>query len=126
MQILRSTNDGTRKIEGTKLANPTNNQIVYTPPLGENTIREKLAHLEQFINDNEYSVLDPLIKMALIHYPFEAIHPFNDGNGRTGRILNLLYLMHQKLITAPILYLNHYIIESKSDYYRLYSIHFLA
>ena len=119
MQRLRGSQEGIRKNTGTKLGNPTNNQIVYTPPEGENIIREKLAKLEIFINDEEFSDLDPLIKMAMIHYQFEAIHPFSDGNGRTGRILNVLYLIQQKLLGLPVLYLSHYIIQNKADYYRL-------
>jgi Fic family protein len=119
MQKLRLTQENIRKNPGTKLANPINGQVVYTPPEGEETIRQKLAALERFINENELSQLDPLIKMALIHYQFEAIHPFTDGNGRTGRILNILYLVQQKLIGLPMLYLSRYIIENKSDYYRL-------
>jgi Fic family protein len=119
MQRLRSSSENIRKNTGTKLANPTNNQVVYTPPEGENVIREKLSQLEIFINDNEFSDLDPLIKMALVHYQFEAIHPFSDGNGRTGRILNILYLIQQELLGLPVLYLSNYIIQNKSDYYRL-------
>lgn len=119
MQKLRNTQDGIRKNIGTKLSNPTNDLIVYTPPEGEEIIRNKLQSLEAFMNDNELCDLDPLIKMALIHYQFEAIHPFSDGNGRTGRILNMLYLVHQNLIGLPVLYLSKYIIENKNDYYRL-------
>jgi Fic family protein len=119
MQKLRNTNDNIRKYPGTKLSNPLNGQTIYTPPEGEENIRKKLHALEQFINDPEKSNLDPLIKMALIHYQFEAIHPFSDGNGRTGRILNILYLIQQDLMTLPILYLSKYIIENKSDYYKL-------
>jgi Fic family protein len=119
MQKLKSSTEGVRKNIGTKLANPTNNKIVYTPPEGEELIRQKLAILEVFINDDQYSELDPLIKMALIHYQFEAIHPFSDGNGRTGRILNVLYLINKQLIGLPVLYLSYYIIQNKPDYYRL-------
>jgi Fic family protein len=119
MQKLRDTNDNIRKNPGTKLANPTTNAIVYTPPEGEEIIREKLAKLERFINDDSYSDLDPLIKMALAHYQFEAIHPFSDGNGRTGRILNVLYLINKDLLGLPVLYLSRYIIQNKPDYYRL-------
>ena len=119
MQRLRGSSEGIRKNTGTKLGNPSNNQIVYTPPEGDAIIREKLSKLEVFINDSEFSDLDPLIKMALIHYQFEAIHPFSDGNGRTGRILNVLYLIQQELLGLPVLYLSHYIIQNKSDYYRL-------
>lgn len=119
MQKLRNSSENIRKHTGTKLTNPTNNQIVYTPPEEEGIIRTKLAKLEIFINDNEFSNLDPLIKMALIHYQFEAIHPFSDGNGRTGRILNVLYLIQQELLGLPVLYLSHYFIQNKPDYYRL-------
>jgi Fic family protein len=119
MQKLKSTTEEVRKNTGTKLANPTNQNIVYTPPEGEDLIRKKLHELELFINNEEYSDLDPLIKMALIHYQFEAIHPFSDGNGRTGRILNVLYLIQQQLIGLPVLYLSYYIIQNKADYYRL-------
>jgi Fic family protein len=119
MQRLRNTDENIRNTPGTKLANPSNHQIVYTPPEGEQIIREKLKELEQFMNDDEFSDLDGLVKMALIHYQFEAIHPFSDGNGRTGRILNILYLINQNLISLPVLYLSYYIIQNKSDYYRL-------
>ncbi|MBK0382049.1 Fic family protein [Pedobacter sp. SD-b] len=119
MQRLRATDENIRNTPGTKLANPTNNLIVYTPPESEQIIREKLKELEQFMNDDEFSDLDILIKMALVHYQFEAIHPFSDGNGRTGRILNVLYLINQKMIGLPVLYLSYYIIKNKSDYYRL-------
>lgn len=119
MQQLRGSSMGIRNTPGTKLANPQSQQVVYTPPEGENTIREKLASLERFINDDSISQLDPLVKMALIHYQFEAIHPFSDGNGRTGRILNVLYLINKNLIGLPVLYLSYYIIQHKTDYYRL-------
>lgn len=119
MQKLRDTNDNIRKNVGTKLANPSTQAAVYTPPEGEQTIRDKLAELDKFINDDTYSDLDPLIKMALIHYQFEAIHPFSDGNGRTGRILNVLYLVNKNLLGLPVLYLSRYIIQNKPDYYRL-------
>lgn len=119
MQRLRSTDENIRNTPGIKLANPTNKQIVYTPPEGDHIIREKLKELEKFINDDELSSLDGLVKMALVHYQFEAIHPFSDGNGRAGRILNVLYLIQQKLIGLPVLYLSYYIIQNKSDYYRL-------
>jgi Fic family protein len=90
-------------------------EIIYTPPSGETIIREKLANLEKFIN--EESNIDPLIKMALLHYQFEAIHPFVDGNGRTGRILLLLYLKLSGLLEVPAIYLSEYIIQNKNDYY---------
>jgi Fic family protein len=119
MQKLRWSNENVRKNPGTKLSNPATGSVVYTPPEGESVIREKLKSLEIFINDDSVSDIDPLVKMALIHYQFEAIHPFSDGNGRTGRILNILYLLQKDLISLPILYLSKYIIENKSDYYRL-------
>lgn len=118
MQQLKNTEEGIRKGIGTRLANPQTKKIIYTPPEGEDLIRRKLFALEKFIHD-EKNELDPLIKMALMHYQFEAIHPFSDGNGRTGRILNVLYLVQQKLLTLPVLYLSSYIINNKSDYYRL-------
>jgi len=119
MRKIKDTNQGIRRNPGTKLANPTTGKIIYTPPEGEEIIRKKLASLEVFINDDEYSSLDPLIKMALIHYQFEAIHPFGDGNGRTGRILNVLFLINKGLIGLPVIYLSYYIIQNKPDYYRL-------
>jgi Fic family protein len=89
--------------------------IVYTPPEGESVVREKLRNLEEYLNLD--SDVDPLIKLAVMHYQFEAIHPFTDGNGRTGRILNVLYLVQQNLIRLPVLYLSKYFIENKTDYY---------
>jgi Fic family protein len=119
MQKLRWSNENIRKNPGTKLLNPSTGKVVYTPPEGELVIRDKLRSLEIFINDDAACDIDPLVKMALIHYQFEAIHPFTDANGRTGRILNILYLLQKDLIGLPILYLSKYIIETKSDYYRL-------
>jgi len=87
----------------------------YTPPTAEAVIREKMTNLEIFINGED--AIDPLIKMALMHYQFEAIHPFSDGNGRTGRILLLLYLKLEKLLDTPAIYLSEYIIKNKVDYY---------
>jgi Fic family protein len=119
MQKLRGTDDNIRRNYGTKLANPVSKEVVYTPPEGEEIIRNKMASLEKFINDDRLCHLDPLIKMALIHYQFEAIHPFSDGNGRAGRILNVLYLINNNLLSLPVLYLSRYIIHNKPDYYRL-------
>ena len=99
------------------MANPSTKEIFYTPPEGENLIRQKLKKLEDYIHTDDN--LDPLLKMAVIHYQFEAIHPFFDGNGRTGRILSILYLVQKQLMDLPVLYLSKYIIENKSDYYRL-------
>jgi Fic family protein len=104
-----------RKIPGTALQNPVTKKIIYTPPVGEDRIRKKLTNWERFINQNQD--IDPLIRMAVTHYQFEAIHPFTDGNGRTGRILNLLFLIQEQLLTMPILYLSHYIIKTKNEYY---------
>lgn len=118
MQKLKHSTEEIRKGTGTRLANPATKEIIYTPPEGESLIREKLAVLEKFIH-NEKDDTDALIKMALIHYQFEAIHPFSDGNGRTGRILNVLYLVYRGLLNIPVLYLSSYIIQKKSNYYRL-------
>ena len=116
---LEKNNAGFRKVPGTALKNATTGEIVYTPPQDYNTILELMANLEQFINDNNISDLDPLIKMGIIHYQFESIHPFYDGNGRTGRIINVLYLVMNDLLDLPILYLSRYIIENKGQYYKL-------
>ena len=115
MQIIKENQSGIRNTPGTKLTNPANGQIVYTPPEGEEIIRGKLKDLEDFIHAEDN--IDPLIKLALIHYQFEAIHPFSDGNGRTGRIILLLYLKQVGLLELPALYLSNYIIDHKSDYY---------
>ncbi len=93
--------------------------IVYTPPRGKGVVEEKLNNLVNYLNDEPLHQVDPLIKMAIAHYQFEAIHPFSDGNGRTGRILNLLYLFNKNLIKHPVLYLSKYIIENKDEYYHL-------
>jgi Fic family protein len=114
--IIKETNAGIRKTTGTKISNTTTGEILYTPPEGEEVIRQKLKNLEDYINNPDDDT-DPLIKMAVIHYQFEAIHPFIDGNGRTGRILNILYLIMQELLEQPVLYLSKYIIEHKAGYY---------
>ena len=114
VQCIKQNTAGIRVTPGTTLSNP-NGEVIYTPPSGENVIREKLANLETFINEDQS--LDPLIKMALLHYQFEAIHPFADGNGRTGRILLLLYLKLSNLLDIPAIYLSEYIIQHKQDYY---------
>jgi Fic family protein len=111
---IKKTDMQIRKLPGTKIET-TAHEVIYTPPQGEQVIRKKLFELEQFINQERD--IDPLIKLALIHYQFEAIHPFTDGNGRTGRIINILYLMQEKLLKLPILYLSKYLIEHKNDYY---------
>jgi len=114
VQSIKKNTAGIRTTPGTALKN-TNGETIYTPPSGEAIIREKLNNLETFINGED--AIDPLIKMALMHYQFEAIHPFSDGNGRTGRILLLLYLKIEKLLDTPAIYLSEYIIKNKADYY---------
>lgn len=106
-----------RRVPGTALANDATGTVVYTPPEGEALIRDLLANWERFLHEEES--IDPLVRMAAAHYQFEAIHPFTDGNGRTGRILNSLFLVEQNLLPLPILYLSRYIIAHKADYYRL-------
>lgn len=115
MQIIKENQSGIRNTPGTKLTNPASGQIIYTPPEGEEVIRQKLKDLEDFIHAEDQ--IDPLIKLALIHYQFEAIHPFSDGNGRTGRIILLLYLKLTGLLELPALYLSNYIINHKNEYY---------
>lgn len=106
-----------RLTSGTALTNDATGEVIYTPPVGEDVLRNMLADWERFLH-NEVEV-DPLIRMAIGHYQFEAIHPFTDGNGRTGRVVNSLFLIQEGLLTLPILYLSRYIIQHKSDYYRL-------
>lgn len=115
MQIIKENKSGIRNTPGTQLSNPGTKKVIYTPPQGEQVIREKLKNLEEFMNIEDD--MDPLIKMAIIHYQFEAIHPFFDGNGRTGRIILLLYLKLTGLMELPGLYLSGYIIKHKKDYY---------
>ncbi len=115
--LLRGVDMTVRKVPGTALVNDSTGDVIYTPPEGENTIRNLLANWEGFLH-NETSI-DPLVRMAAAHYQFEAIHPFSDGNGRTGRVLNSLFLIHEELLTLPILYLSRFIISNKADYYRL-------
>jgi Fic family protein len=116
-QTIKDAKLDVRRVPGTKLANPATGEVIYTPPEGETLLRDKLANWERFLH--EQVDLDPLIRMAVGHYQFEAIHPFVDGNGRTGRILNILYLVDQGLLTLPVLYLSRSIIRHKADYYRL-------
>lgn len=108
---------GIRKIPGTVIANSTTKEVLYTPPEGERLLRYLLANLEQYLNAKDD--IDPLIKMAVLHYQFEAIHPFLDGNGRVGRIIMILYLLLAKRLQLPVLFLSGYIEEHKSEYYRL-------
>ena len=116
---LEKNNAGFRKVPGTALKNTTTGKVVYTPPQDYDTILDLMANLEQFINDESISGFDPLVKMGIIHYQFESIHPFYDGNGRTGRIINVLYLVMNDLLDLPILYLSRYIIKNKEQYYKL-------
>jgi Fic family protein len=118
-EVLEGNKAGFRKLPGTALKNASTGKIIYTPPQDPEEIKDLMTNLEKFINDKESSDFDPLVKMAIIHYQFESIHPFYDGNGRTGRIINILYLIQEKLQDLPILYLSSYIIKNKSDYYRL-------
>ena len=106
-----------RRVPGTKLQNQGTGEVVYTPPEGEAALRRLLANWEAYLHGTE--AVDPLIRMAVAHYQFEAIHPFTDGNGRTGRILNLLFLIEQDLLELPVLYLSGAVIRRKADYYRL-------
>lgn len=110
---------GFRKVPGTKLLNDKTGEVIYTPPQDYITILRLMKNLEKFINDDDMADLDPLVKMAIIHHQFESIHPFYDGNGRTGRIINILYLIQKKLLSLPILYLSRYIIKNRSEYYEL-------
>ncbi len=117
VQTIKENQAGVRATPGTTISNMRTNEVIYTPPTGESVIRDKLQALENFIHADDE--IDPLIKLALIHYQFEAIHPFSDGNGRTGRIINILYLILEGLLDLPVLYLSKAIIEDKSEYYRM-------
>lgn len=118
-RLLKDRDDGFRVTPGTALKNERNGDIVFVPPQDANEIVALMTALERFVNDDAVSDLDPLIKMALIHHQFESIHPFPDGNGRIGRILNVLYLTRTGLLDIPILYLSRHITRNKGDYYRL-------
>ena len=115
--IIEPNKGGIRRLPGTVIMNDKTNEVVHTPPQNETEIRELMHNLELFINQNDD--YDPLIQMALIHFQFESIHPFYDGNGRTGRILNSLYLVLKEKLSEPILYLSNYIMENKQQYYTL-------
>lgn len=118
VQMIKENQSGIRNTPGTQIINDKSRVVIYTPPLGEEVVRAKLKNLEEFLNLNDDG-LDPLVKMAVAHYQFEAIHPFGDGNGRTGRIINILYLVQQGLLSLPVLYLSRYILEHRTGYYRL-------
>lgn len=115
--IVKGREMDVRRLAGTYIGNPATQAAIYTPPSGESVIRDKLSNWENFLHQR--GGLDPLVTMAIAHYQFEAIHPFEDGNGRTGRIMNILMLMAAGLIEQPILYLSRHIIEKKDEYYRL-------
>lgn len=118
-RLLKRREGGFRVTPGTALKNDSTGEVVYVPPQDAREIEAAMAALERFINEDEHSALDPLIKMALIHHQFESIHPFPDGNGRIGRILNVLYLTRAGMLEIPILYLSRHITRTKGDYYRL-------
>jgi Fic family protein len=118
-ELLEENKAGFRKLPGTALKNANTGETIYTPPQAYSEIVSLMSNLEQYINDSSMQDCDPLIKMAIIHFQFESIHPFYDGNGRTGRIINILYLILEKLQSLPILYLSSYIIKHKTEYYRL-------
>lgn len=116
-RTIKATDLDIRRTPGTQLMNDRTGEVIYTPPEGEACLRDLLANWERFLHNQ--TELDPLVRMAVGHYQFEAIHPFADGNGRTGRVLNILYLIQAELLTLPILYLSRHIIAHKADYYRL-------
>ena len=118
-QVLKRSQERFRSTPGTALKNQATGATVYVPPQSEAEISRHMKALEVFINDDTASDLDPLVKMALIHHQFESIHPFSDGNGRIGRILNVLYLTRVGLLDIPVLYLSRYVTENKGEYYRL-------
>jgi len=117
VQTIKENKSGIRNTPGTTIFNFNTGDVIYTPPEGESLLQDKLHDLERFIHDD--NSLDPLIQMALIHYQFESIHPFSDGNGRTGRILNILFLVLKGLLDLPVLFISRYIIDNKGEYYRL-------
>jgi Fic family protein len=118
-EVLEENNAGYRTVPGTELKNDRTNEVVYTPPQSAVDIKDLMSNLISYINDDELEDFDYLVKMAIIHHQFESIHPFYDGNGRLGRIINILYLVAKGLLDYPTLYLSRYIIQNKSDYYRL-------
>jgi len=118
-QEIEQNRAGFRKLPGTVLLNQATGETVYQPPQEYDTIVHLMSNLESYINDDNLSDVDPLVKMAVIHHQFESIHPFYDGNGRTGRIINILYLIKHDVLNLPVLYLSRYIIRHKTDYYRL-------
>ena len=118
-KIVKKQESGFRALPGTDLKNFGTGEVIYTPPQRNEDIVRLMNNLEKVINEEEFYPVDPLVKMAVIHYQFESIHPFYDGNGRTGRIINILYLVLNQLLDIPILYLSRYIIQTKEEYYNL-------
>jgi Fic family protein len=116
--VLEQNNAGFRKVSGTNLKNQKTGEVIYTPPQSVQEIKALMNNLEHFINDDSLTDYDAITKMAIIHFQFESIHPFYDGNGRTGRIINMLYLVLNDLLEIPILYLSRYIIKNKGEYYK--------
>lgn len=116
-EVLEQNSAGFRTTPGTQLKRSSDGVVIYTPPQDGQRIVELMSNLEQFINDDELCPIDPLVTMAIIHHQFESIHPFYDGNGRTGRIVNILYLVTSGLLDLPILYLSRYITHNKAEYY---------
>lgn len=117
-EILEKNDAGLRKLPGTSLKNARTGEVVYEPPQDANQVLALITNLVEYINDDQLCDADPIVKMALIHHQFESIHPFYDGNGRTGRILNVLYLVIQGLLDLPVLYLSRYFIKNKAEYYQ--------
>ncbi len=117
-EVLENNKAGFRKLPGTALKSSSTGETIYTPPQDHEKIKHLMANLEKYINAPDMHDCDPLIKMTIIHFQFESIHPFYDGNGRTGRIINILYLILEKLQSLPILYLSNYIIKHKPEYYK--------
>lgn len=118
-RVIKGVEMDIRRTPGTTLSNDRTRQVIYTPPEGDGLLREKLANWEQWMHGTlpGSAEIDPLVRMAAGHYQFEAIHPFTDGNGRTGRVINLLYLVEQGLLDIPVLYLSRHILRNKADYY---------
>ncbi|MFA6013091.1 MAG: Fic family protein [Desulfobacteraceae bacterium] len=116
---LEKNRAGFRKLPGTELRNEQTGETVYTPPQNPDDVMSLMDNLERFINDDSFYDADPLVKMAMVHYQFESIHPYYDGNGRTGRIINVLFLVQKDLLNIPVLYLSRYIVRNKGEYYRL-------
>ena len=116
VQAIKHNTAGLRKTSGTVIKNIATGEIVHVPPQTEEGIQKKLSNLEKFLYNEEYKEIDPLIKMAVLHYQFECIHPFHDGNGRTGRIINILWLVQERLLHRPILFLSKYYLDNKAEY----------